>query len=299
MTRHEFRSEIERLVRGADVEVIPLRSVEETYRVIPRDTTVTITCSPKFGLDRTLAHVELAVASGLSAVPHLAARQVRDHEELADIVGRLGGLGVTQVFVIGGDAEAGAGVFDTAEDLLVGLESIQHPFTRIGVACYPEGHPNISDRDLLDALLRKQRHAHYMVSQLCFDVDVLIAWLADVRSKGVELPLRIGLAAPLNSRKLIELSMKIGVGSSVRFISKQHGAVRNLLLGTSYRPERMLGQMAERFNSPELGIDGLHVFSFNQVEATVAWQQQIPPTVWAKSPDELNRPASRQRRAKR
>ena len=145
----------------------------------------------------------------------------------------------------------------------------------VGVGCYPEGHPNIPDAALLDALQRKAPYADYMVSQLCFDAATLTGWLRTVREAGISLPVRVGVAAPLQTRKLIELSLKIGVGSSVKFLTKQHGFVGNLLLGRSYTPESLISQIVEETGFDELGIEGLHLFSFNQIDATVEWQRRI------------------------
>ena len=106
MTITSVDSTIERLVAGANIEVIPLRGADEKAAAIPADTTITITCSPKFGLDRTLEHVARACESGHRVVPHLAARMVRDENELQRFVQTLQVLGVRDLYVIGGDGEA-------------------------------------------------------------------------------------------------------------------------------------------------------------------------------------------------
>jgi methylenetetrahydrofolate reductase (NADPH) len=266
---------VQALALSANVEVIPLRGVEQKLSEVPTDTTLTVTCSPKFGLDRTLDYAELAVRTGHRVVPHLAARQVTDEAELRAFIGRLDALGISDLYVIGGDAATPAGDYTSAAELIEALGSIDHGVERIGVACYPEGHPKIADDVLLDALRRKQLHAHYMVSQLCFDVDTLVSWLRRMRTAGIELPLRLGMAAPMNIRKLTELSLKIGVGSSVRYLTKQHGIVGNLLRGSSYQPEELLYRIGAQLASDELRIEGLHLFSFNQIAATVDWQRRV------------------------
>jgi methylenetetrahydrofolate reductase (NADPH) len=263
------------LVGSANIEVIPLRGAEAKLAAVPISTTVTITCSPKFGLERTLEHTALAVAAGYRVIPHLAARQVVDEPGLREFVGRLDDLGISDLYVIGGDEAEPLGAYSDALELLEALDGIDHRLERIGVGCYPEGHPTIPDEALLDALQRKQRYADYMVSQLCFDVDALVSWLRKVRSLGVQLPLRIGLAAPLKTSKLIELSLKIGVGSSIRFLTKQHGFLGNLVVGRAYEPEGLLYAIGAGLSSDELNIEGLHMFSFNQIEATVDWQRRI------------------------
>ena len=262
------------LIREANVEVIPLKGAEAKVRALPAGTTVTITCSPKFGLDRTLEHVEHAARAGYRVVPHLAARQVADRVQLRAFVDRVAAVGVTDLYVIGGDAAEPAGPYGSAAELLRDLAELDHPLHRIGIGCYPEGHPKIPEEDLLAALLEKQPYASYLVSQLCFDVDALTAWIGRVRGAGITLPLRIGLAAPMSTRKLAELSLRIGVGASVRFLGNQHGMVGNLLLGTSYRPQDLLFDLDPAMLADPTVVEGVHLFSFNQVDATVEWQRR-------------------------
>jgi methylenetetrahydrofolate reductase (NADPH) len=266
---------IRSLVRNAKIEIIPIKGYEAKVADVPAGTTVTITCSPKFGLERTLAATEFAAAAGYTVVPHLAARQVVDETELKEFVRRLGAAGVAHLYVIAGDAAEPAGIFTSSAELLDSLGGIDHGLTSIGVACYPEGHPGIPEDVLAQALRAKQPVADYMVSQLCFDVRTLVQWLRVTREAGITLPLHIGLAAPMQTRKLGELSLKIGVGSSLRYLSKQHGLIGNVLRGKTYRPEQLLVDMGEDLTSPQMNIERLHMFSFNQVAATAEWQLRV------------------------
>lgn len=259
------------LAHAAAIEVIPLRGAEDKISAVSPDTTITITCSPKFGLARTLDHVAAACSAGYQVVPHLAARMVGSKAELREFVDRLGDLGVDDLYVVGGDGDAPLGPYYEAYDVLRDIRDMEHGFTRLGVGCYPEGHPHISADALIDALVRKQEYATYMVSQLCFDSAALLAWIRQTRLSGIELPLRIGLAAPLQARKLVELAIRIGVGSSVKFLTKQHGIVGNLLLGRAYEPADLVADVVSARDYDELNIEGLHMFSFNQVDLTVDW----------------------------
>jgi methylenetetrahydrofolate reductase (NADPH) len=274
----EFDEWVRKLVSDANIEVIPLKGAEEKIQVVPVGATVTITCSPKFGLERTIEHVATAIGNGYRVVPHLAARMVESDQMLRDFVRRIVDLGVTDLYVVGGDADQPLGKFFDAESILWALTEFDHGLTRVGVGCYPEGHPKIESDALAEALLRKQEYADYMVSQLCFDPHALVGWLQESRAAGVTLPLRIGLAAPLKAAKLAELSMRIGVGRSLRFLTKQHGIVGNLVLGRHYAPEQLLTDIGPDLMSAELNIEGIHLFSFNQLDTTVDWQQRISAT---------------------
>jgi methylenetetrahydrofolate reductase (NADH) len=275
MTFQSAVTTVEELVTEANIEVIPLRGADEKALAIPSASTITITCSPKFGLERTLDHVIRARESGHRVVPHLAARMVEDEAQLQRFLGALSSVGVDDLYVVGGDGADPVGKYSEAFHILEAIQELDHDLQRIGVGCYPEGHPNIADEALVDALQRKQPYADYMVSQLCFDAVAFTGWLRTVRDAGITLPVRIGVAAPLQTRKLIELSLKIGVGSSVKFLTKQHGFVGNLLLGRSYTPETLISQIVNQPGFGELGIEGLHLFSFNQIDASVEWQRRI------------------------
>lgn len=276
-------SAVAALIRAANIELIPLRGAEEKLALIPPSTKVTITCSPKFGLARTLAYAGLAVKAGHAVVPHLAARQVGSKAELREFIRRIGDLGITDLYVIGGDADEPAGNYREAAELLQDLAELDHGLERIGVACYPEGHPKIPSETLESALVRKQSYATYMVSQLCFDAGALARWLRATRAAGIDLPIRIGLAAPLKTARLLELSLKIGVGSSIRYLTKQRGFVGNLLVGGAYQPERLLYAIGDDITGSDLNVEGLHLFSFNQVDITTAWQRQFSAALPARA----------------
>jgi methylenetetrahydrofolate reductase (NADPH) len=260
------------LAAGAKIELIPLPGFDEKLRAVPPGTTITVTCSAKLGLSRTVECAELAARAGFTVVPHLAARQLTGEAELRGFVGRLDEAGITGLYVIGGDA-AQAGPYSSSLEVLRALPGISHGLRSVGVACYPEGHPGISDARLIRALRDKQPFADYMVSQMCFSPDVLVRWLRRVRADGITLPLHLGVAAPMQLRKLLELSPKIGVGSSVRYLAKQHGLLGSVLKGSAYQPEDLMLRMGDTLTEPGLGIEQLHLFSFNQVAATVAWQE--------------------------
>ena len=283
MAVHAFRGQaghlaaaaaVRSLVAGADYEIIPLRSADEKLKAVPERATVTVTTSAKLGLERTLEFAEKALRAGHEVVPHLAARQLTGEEELRRFTGRLGEQGITRLYLIGGDAAPPAGPYDSALQVLQALEHVDHGITRIGVACYPEGHPKISDAALAEALTAKQQYAAYMVSQLCFSPQALLTWLERVRGAGITLPLHLGLAAPLQVSRLLALGPQIGVGSSVRYLAKQHGFIGNLLRGAAYRPETLLHDMGGALTDPRMGIERLHLFSFNQVQQTAQWQQR-------------------------
>jgi methylenetetrahydrofolate reductase (NADPH) len=271
----EPREGLTNALARARFEIIPIRGAEEQASHLPRGTTVTVTCSPARGIEATISLAERLTRQGLQAVPHISARLVVDRAHLQDVVQRLADLGLRHIFVVGGDVKHPAGPFASALDLLRAMAELGHPFEEIGVAAYPEGHPFIDETALRQALSSKQDFATYMVTQICFDPQAIVRWLSGVRRGGIELPVYIGAPGVVDRAQLLRVSIKVGVGTSLRFISKQRGLATTLLKPGSYHPTTLLERLAPYVGDAGYRIQGLHLNTFNQVEETEAWRQQM------------------------
>jgi methylenetetrahydrofolate reductase (NADPH) len=139
------------------------------------------------------------------------------------------------------------------------------------VGGYPEGHPLVREAALLDALRRKQPHAHYVVTQLCFDSDALTRWISSLREAGITLPIVVGLPGCVGRRKLAEVSLQVGVGASLRYLARHRRQLAALARSRTYDPTALAGAIAAHLDEPELRLQGVHLFTFNQVEATQRW----------------------------
>jgi methylenetetrahydrofolate reductase (NADPH) len=264
-------SQLARLLDAPRYEVIPVRGIEEKVGALAPGATVTVTASPAHGIGRTVEVSERLAAAGYAVVPHLSARMIADRVELGHAVERLAAAGVSEVFVVGGDASPPAGDFFDAAALLGALDALDHPFARVGIGGYPEGHPKIAADALTEALLRKQEHADYVATQICFDAAVLEQWITDMRTAGVTLPVVVGLPGVVDRRKLAEVSLQTGVGASVKYLLKHGRQVAALMRSRRFDPEPLARAVAARLDDPGLDVRGLHLFTFNQVEATQAW----------------------------
>jgi methylenetetrahydrofolate reductase (NADPH) len=156
-------------------------------------------------------------------------------------------------------------------DLIRHLDTLDHSFTRIGVTGYPEGHPDISDELLMRALIDKQPYASSVTTQMCFDPDAIRDWVLQIRDRGVELPVILGIPGVTELTKLIGISARIGVGTSLRFLSRNRSLATKFL--KPYAPDDLVDSLGELAEDPELGIGGLHIYTFNQVEATLDWHR--------------------------
>jgi methylenetetrahydrofolate reductase (NADPH) len=264
------------LMDQAYLEVIPTRTIVDRLIHLPRHSYLSITCSPAHGVGPTLDMVDelraLPEERQLKLVPHVAARVVRDKGHLREILARLDEARVESVFVPGGDSSEPDGDYDCALDLLRDMADIGHDFEDVGVAAHPEGHPLVDDVELLRLLKEKQEYANYLVTQMCFDPDVMISWLRTIRQAGVTLPAWLGLPGVAEIPKLIALSLKIGVGQSVKVLKKQKGLIRKMISAKPYQPDDLLAGLQPYLDDGELDIPGLHLFCFNNVERTERWR---------------------------
>ena len=266
---------LHRLLNNARYEVLPTpTTAEKVLDCVPLDVHVTVTASGAKGLEATLSLAETLAGHGYVTVPHLAARMISGRAELTEIRSRLAEAGITQVFVPGGDVDA-VGDYPDAFSLLEDLAHLAQPFEHIGIAGYPETHPKITDDLTVQAMWDKRRHATHVVSNLTFDAGAIRQWVGRMRARGVTMPLLLGMPGPIDRAKLLTMATKIGVGESTRFLAKHKSTFARLAAPGGFTGQRFLEECADVASRPESLIEGLHIFTFNQIEQTEAWRQEL------------------------
>lgn len=256
---------------GNRYEVLPFGSAETEAQTVQRPVTITVTCSPRHGVDHTVEVAARIAAMGHQAVVHVAARMIRDAAHFDAVLRRLAVSAIDDVFLIAGDAPEPEGPYASSGELLSILAGHSYRPGRIGIAAYPEGHPLIGDRTLDEVLRRKAELADYAVTQLCFDVRSLSEWIARTREAGTALPLYVGLPGAVDRRRLLEVSVRVGVGTSVAFLRKQRG-IRQLMGRPEQAADPVYRAFAPLVGDDQTGIVGLHFFTFNRLDATLAWE---------------------------
>jgi methylenetetrahydrofolate reductase (NADPH) len=262
-------------LRRPRYEVIPLQGVEDqVIEHVPKDVKVTVTASPTKGIESTLELAERLSEQGYETVPHLSARLIRDDAHLEEIIGRLRASGIRDAFVVAGDAEEPAGKFAGASELLAAMEGLGHGLDEIGITGYPESHPFISDADTIRAMYEKEPYATYIVSQICFDAEVIAAWARRVRRRGVGLPIYVGLPGVVSRQKLLQISRGVGLGESARFLKKYGNWLARFFLPGGYSPDHLMEGLASSFVDPKSNVQGFHVYTFNELAKTEAWRRE-------------------------
>jgi methylenetetrahydrofolate reductase (NADPH) len=265
-------ADLARLLRSARFEVLPLPGIEEQVLAhLGTDVKLTVTASPRKGLDPTLELAERLTRAGYTAVPHVSARLVRDRAHLDELLDRLRAGGVRELFVLAGDAAEPTGEFAGAAELLAAMGERRAEFDAIGITGYPESHHLISDEETIRAMFEKAPMATHIVSQICFDAGVIAAWIAEVRRRGTDLPIWIGVPGHVPYRKLVRVSMKIGLGQSTRYLS-HHRSWISRLLTRQFKPDRLVRELAPYATDPAARVGGFHIYTFNEVARTERWR---------------------------
>ena len=261
-------------LENAYMEIIPVPGIEDRIGTLQPNMHVAITCSPTKGVDTTLELSEKLIARGFQVIPHISAKNVTGEKHLETIIKKLDELSIESVFVPGGDGPEPLGEFNNAYDLLKALQKSGHNLKKIGIAAHPEGHPDISNKILMEALEKKKGLADYIVTQMCFDANILGDWLVRINQQGIHLPVWVGLPGVIERGPLLRTSLRIGVGDSLRFLKKKSKVAAELMKSSIYNPEKLVTSISEYKDIADTNLAGYHIFCFNQIEKTEKWRTE-------------------------
>ena len=228
--------------------------------------------------------VELAARlrhESMEPVPHIVARRIQNISLLDEFLTRLAGeAGVTQALIVAGDIAKPAGQLDSALQILESGVLQRHGIRTIGVAGHPEGHRDVKEPVLRDALKRKNAYAEqtganvYIVTQFVFSADPVIAWEISQRDDIGRLPVTAGLPGLANARTLLKYAMECGVGASLQAFSKRYASFTKLLT-VSTPDETIVALARHKEQAPQTSVSGVHFFTFGGFEKTAAWANTI------------------------
>jgi methylenetetrahydrofolate reductase (NADH) len=218
--------------------------------------------------------------AGLLPVPHIGARHLESSTQLEQLAARLADeADVDRILLIGGDRATPAGPYDSALAVMQTEVFQKMGITRIAIAGFPEGNPNINDVTLDEALRAKVNFTAStglqlsIVTQFCFTAYPIVGWLQRIRAQGIDNPVRIGLAGPASATTLLRYAVRCGIGNSLHVLT-EHPSFAKLL--TESGPAPIIRDIAAhngagKNGSLPLGIAGLHFFVFGGFSKTVDW----------------------------
>src|SRR3569623_949820 len=206
---------------------------------IPPETPVAITFLPGEPLDSRLAATKLVRDSGYEPMPHVSERRSGCEVEFRDyLAAAVEGAGVRRCFVIAGDPAEPEGPFSDSSALIASGAFEANGIVALGIGGHPDGHPNMSPEQCWRTLetktveIERRGMAPLIVTQFVFDAERVLAWLGELRSRGIAAPVRIGVPGPAGINTLIRFAARCGVGASASVLAK-YGISVGRLLGTA------------------------------------------------------------------
>lgn len=265
------------LTDGYSLE-ITAKDVDSLRAASPRidaDTPVAITFLPGEEFAARVAATRTVRELGLEPMPHFSARRITSAAEFETYLGTVvAEAQVRRCFVVAGDPSEPAGPFADSSDLIASGAFERCGITAIGIGGHPEGHPNMSLGETWAVLERKcaeierRGMAPLIVTQFSFDPDAVLAWLAELRRRGIPDPVRLGVPGPAGIKTLLRFAARCGVGASASVMAK-YGVSLTQLLGAA-GPDKLVDALA-RGITPEHGPVRLHFYPFGGLEKTVDW----------------------------
>jgi len=266
---------------SAEITTRDQKSLDAAGDLLRPETRVFIASFPKDTVDDFIRGAVKLHRAGMIAIPHIVARNIPSRTVLDEMLARLAGeAGVDRAHVVGGDRDKPDGEYDAALQLLETGLFQKYGITRIALACYPEGHPRIPDAVLESAREAKMKAAAaaglqvWMVSQFAFESAPIIALARRMRSQGITVPYRVGVAGPADRTTLLKYAMLCGVGASLRALRERKDLARSMAAGET--PEALLTEIAlAREAEPAFGISGVHFFTFGSLMKTAKWVESV------------------------
>jgi methylenetetrahydrofolate reductase (NADPH) len=189
-------------------------------------------------------------------------------EQITAAVKEYQALDIENILAMRGDLPAGwegtNGDFSNADGLIKFIKN-EFPGFGIAAACYPEKHisaPTFA-ADIAHLRSKQDRGAEFLMSQLCYDVDVFSAFVERIGWAGVTIPVVIGIMPVLHKDATIRMTLSNGcsIPSELAAIIGKYGEDADDFkkAGIEYTVKQIHAFMAA-------GIAGLHLYTLNKWE---------------------------------
>lgn len=208
---------------------------------------------------------------GLETCMHLTCTNM-PVELIDEALSKAYALGCQNILALRGDppldGSESTGDFRYAKDLIAHIRRKYGSHFNIGVAGYPEGHPEDTDGNVMGFLKEKvDAGADFIITQMFYDVDNFLKWVGDVRKAGVAVPIVPGVmpistfAAFERRAKWLQVVIPPHFAEALDPIKEDDFAVRE-------KGADLVADMCKRL--VDLGeISHLHFYTMNLERATV------------------------------
>lgn len=211
---------------------------------------------------------------GFTVMPHLTCVG-HSRAELTDLADRIHDGGFRNIMTLRGDPPKGAAEFQVAQgglrhaDELVALLKARHSDFCLGVAGYPEKHPEASslDVDLTNLKRKVDAGAAFVTTQLFFDNTVYYRFVERCRTAGINVPIVPGIMPVLSLKQIQRFTQMCGATLPQQLITRLEVAAENTdvleTIGIDWALTQIRGLLAN-------GAPGYHLYIMNRAKGALA-----------------------------
>ena len=125
-------------------------------------------------------------------------------------------------------------------------------------------------------LVDKAPYVAHVTTQMDFDPKAVAGWVRARRAEGFVPDVVIGVPGVADPQKLLSIAARIGVKDARRFLLKNVRFVTGMARsGGFYKPTGFVEDLAPLLVDRAARVTGLHLYTFNAVEASEAWRQSM------------------------
>lgn len=252
-----------------------IEGLKEAAPLIRPGTQVAVTFLPGEEMEQRVDAAVLVRELGFEPIVHLSARRITSEAELDKYLGDITSkAGVKRVFIIAGDPPEPEGPYSTSLDIIETGLLEKHGIEIVGIGGHPEGHPNNTPAELWDwmerkiAAIRERGMIPLVVTQFAFDDDAIVNWVKEMRGRGIDVPVRLGVPGPAGIKRLLGFAKRCGVGASAS-VMKKYGISLTNLIGSA-GPDKLVDSL-DRGLTEEAGRVRLHFYPFGALTASSEW----------------------------
>ena len=238
-------------------------------------------CSVTFGAggstqEGTLHVVKQIREEGLIVAPHLSCVG-SSKENIFNLLKHYQEVGIKRIVALRGDLPSGMGHYGEvhhANELVEYIRETMGDWFHIEVAAYPEFHPQaVSAADDIDKFVNKVRcGADSAITQYFFNSDAYFQFLEDVQSYDIDIPIVPGIMPIVSSSQLIRFSDACGA-EIPRWLRKRLESFGDDTASIKAYGLEVVTDLCHQLIAG--GAPGLHFYTLNQADPTIAIVQQL------------------------
>ena len=277
---------LKNFLNNFSIEVTPraVSKIENLSELIPTGTLVYIAHIEGTPIEEMVKTAKKINEQGYATMPHFPARIIKDKKTLKEWISKYQNeANVKSALLLGGGVNKPYGEYDSSIQLIESELFDLAGFEKLYIAGHPEGNKDIdpdgSTKNIDHALSWKNEYKNRtdadmaITTQFCFDSKTVINWANDIKNKGVDIPIHIGIAGPAKLQTLLRYSIECGVGASIKILQKRALDLTKLLL--PYKPTSILNELAEyKSINSDFNIEKVHFFPLGGIKQVSKFVQE-------------------------